>query len=153
MTYFISGWSATVPEKSTYGCNMLLKCGVKGSENHVKPNSFIMREDVIIPIVFFAALFGIIYVFVTARNKERMSMIEKGINPKDFLQSTGPNVYGILKWALLLVGLGLGLFIGSLLETYTEIQEEPAYFASALFFGGMGLVLAFLIQKRAEGQP
>jgi len=119
----------------------------------VKPNSFIMREDVIIPIVFFAALFGIIYVFVTARNKERMSMIEKGINPKDFLQSTGPNVYGILKWALLLVGLGLGLFIGSLLETYTEIQEEPAYFASALFFGGMGLVLAFLIQKRAEGQP
>jgi hypothetical protein len=101
-----------------------------------------MREDVIVPIVVFAALFGIIYVFVAARNKERMAMIEKGVSPKDFLQSTGPNVFGILKWALLLVGLGLGLF--------TEIQEEPAYFASALFFGGMGLVLAFLIQKRAE---
>ncbi len=128
------------------------QCGVKESALHVQPNLFIMQEDIIIPVVFFVALFGIIYVFVSARNKERMSMIEKGVNPKDFLQSSRPNVYGILKWALLLVGLGLGLFVGSLLETYTEIQEEPAYFASALFFGGMGLVLAFLIQKRAEPQ-
>jgi hypothetical protein len=111
-----------------------------------------MREDIFIPLVFFAALFGIIYVFVSARNKERMAMIEKGVNPKEFLQTASPNVYGILKWALLLVGFGLGLFIGSLLETYTAIQEEPAYFASALFFGGLGLVIAFLIQKRAEQQ-
>jgi hypothetical protein len=109
-----------------------------------------MAEEILIPLIIFASLFGIIYVFVTARNKERMAMIEKDVNPKDFLQSPGPNVYGILKWALLLVGLGLGLFIGSLLETYTQIQEEPAYFASALFFGGLGLVVAFLIQKRAQ---
>lgn len=109
-----------------------------------------MTEDILIPLIVFAALFGIIYVFVSARNKERMAMIEKGVNPKDFLQAPRSNVYGVLKWALLLVGLGFGLFIGSLLETYTQIQEEPAYFASALFFGGAGLVIAFLIQKRAE---
>jgi hypothetical protein len=109
-----------------------------------------MNEDILIPLIVFAALFGIIFVLVSARNRERMAMIEKGVNPKDFLQRGTPNAYGILKWALLLVGLGFGLFIGSLLETYTQIQEEPAYFASALFFGGMGLVLAFLIQKKAE---
>ena len=57
-----------------------------------------------------------------------------------------------MKWALLLVGVGLGLFIGSLLETYTSIQEEPAYFASALLFGGLGLVVAFLITKKG-GEP
>jgi hypothetical protein len=51
------------------------------------------------------------------------------------------------------VGLGFGLFIGSLLETYTRIPEDPAYFAAALFFGGLGLVLAFLIQKGAEEKP
>ena len=61
-----------------------------------------------------------------------------------------PNSYGILKWALLLAGVGFGLFIGSVLETYTSIPEEPAYFASAFFFGGAGLFAAFLMAKKAE---
>jgi hypothetical protein len=36
------------------------------------------------------------------------------------------------------------------LETYTSIPEEPAYIGCALLFGGLGLVFAFLIQKKAE---
>jgi hypothetical protein len=107
-------------------------------------------EEFLIVLVIFAAIFGIIFVIASARNRERMAMIEKGVNPKDFMTDKKPNSYGILKWALLLVGLGFGLFIGSLLETYTDIQEEPAYFASALFFGGLGLFLSFLIAKKAE---
>jgi hypothetical protein len=108
-------------------------------------------QETLIVLIIFAALFGIVFVAVSSRNRERMSMIEKGVNPKDFMKpASGPNVYGILKWALLLVGLGLGLFLGSILETYTAIPEEPAYFAAALFFGGMGLVLAFLIEKNAK---
>jgi len=110
-----------------------------------------MLTEILVPIAVFAAIFGIIFVVVTARNRERMAMIEKGVNPKDFL-SGRPNTYSVLKWALLLVGLGLGLFIGSLLDTYTQIPEEPAYFASALFFGGLGLVVAFLITKKAKDQ-
>lgn len=86
---------------------------------------------------------------VTARNRERMAMIEKGANPGDLI-SGKPNVYGVLKWALLLVGFGLGLFVGSLLETYTRIPEEAGYFASALFFGGVGLLVAYLISRKAE---
>ncbi|MEN8230465.1 MAG: DUF6249 domain-containing protein [Bacteroidota bacterium] len=109
-----------------------------------------MLTEVLVPISIFAAIFGIVFVIVTASNRERMAMIEKGVNPKDFMNARKPNVYSILKWALLLVGLGLGLFIGSLLDTFTPIQEEPAYFASTLFFGGLGLVLAFLISKKAE---
>ena len=109
--------------------------------------------EVLIPLIVFAAIFGTVFIIVSARNRERMAMIEKGVNPKDFMAGPSkPNPYGILKWALLLVGLGLGLFIGSLLETYTEIQEVPAYFASALFFGGLGLVVAFLLSKKADAQ-
>ena len=108
-----------------------------------------MAEEIFIPLIIFAAIFGIVFVVVSARNKERMAMIEKDVNPKDFI-SGRPSAYGILKWALLLIGLGFGVFIGSLLETYTQIQEEPAYFAATLFFGGVGLVLAFLITKSAE---
>ncbi len=107
-------------------------------------------EDFFIVLVIFAAVFGIVFVIVTSRNRERMLMIEKGVNPKDLMVDKKPNSYGILKWALLLVGLGLGLFVGSLLEAYTAIDEEPAYFASALFFGGLGLFLSFMIAKKAE---
>ena len=109
--------------------------------------------EILIPLIIFAAIFGIVFVIVSARNRERMAMIEKDVNPKDFMSGPSkPNPYGILKWAMLLVGLGFGLFIGSLLDTYTAIAEEPAYFASSLFFGGLGLVVAFLISKRAEQQ-
>ena len=107
-----------------------------------------MLTDILVPISSFALAFGIIYIIFTSRNRERMAMIDKGMNPKD--QSAGkPNSHGILKWALLLGGVGFGLFIGSLFETYTEIPEVPAYFASALFFGGLGLLVAFLILKKA----
>ena len=109
-----------------------------------------MAEDILIPLVVFGAIFGIVWVVVSARNRERMAMIDKGVNPKDFMTERRPNSYGIVKWALLLAGIGLGLFIGSLLDAYTSIQEEPAYFASAFFFGGAGLFGAFLIAKNAE---
>lgn len=124
----------------------------KGQIVDVKPKPKIMLTEILVPIAIFAAIFGIVYVIVTARNRERMSMIEKGIDPKDFLTKSRPSVYGIIKWALLLVGVGLGLFLGSLLETYTDIPEEPAYFGCALLFGGLGLVVAFLITKKGEAQ-
>lgn len=107
-----------------------------------------MLTEILVPIAVFAASFGIIYVFVSARNRERMAMIEKGVDPKDFLAKPKSNNHGIIKWALLLVGVGIGLFLGSILETYTHIPEEPAYFACALLFGGLGLVGAYLITKK-----
>ena len=107
-------------------------------------------EDFLIVLVIFASVFGIVFVIAAARNRERMAMIEKGVNPKDLMTDKKPNTYGILKWALLLAGLGFGLFIGSLLDAYTSIEEEPAYFAASLFFGGLGLFLSFMIAKKAE---
>ena len=109
-----------------------------------------MNEEIFIVLIIFAAIFGIVFVIASARNRERMAMIEKGVSPKDFMTERRPNSYGILKWALLLVGIGFGLFIGSVLETYTSIPREPVYFAAALFFGGAGLFSAFLIAKKAE---
>jgi hypothetical protein len=109
-----------------------------------------MLTEILVPIAIFAAAFGIVYVVVSARNRERMAMIEKGVDPKDFMTEKKSNVYGIIKWALLLMGVGLGLFLGSILEAYTDIPEEPAYFACALLFGGLGLALAFFITKKGE---
>lgn len=108
-----------------------------------------MLTAILVPIFSLAIIFGIVYVIVTAKNRERMAMIEKGIDPKAFLAKpkTYNNKDGIIKWALLLVGVGIGLFMGSILDTFTSIPEEPAYFACALFFGGLGLTGAYLITK------
>jgi len=111
-----------------------------------------MLEDILVPIAVFAMTFGIVFIIFTARNRERMAMIEKGVNPQDFMKKSKPSVYSLLKWALLLVGLGFGLFIGSLLETYTQLPEEQAYFAATLFFGGLGLLTAFMISKKATNK-
>ena len=125
-------------------------CVKEATNNDVKPKLTMMLTEILVPIATFAAIFGIIFVVVSARNRERMAMIEKGVDPKDFMSKNKPSVYSILKWALLLVGIGLGLFLGSLLETYTELSAESAYFACALFFGGLGLAVAFIITKKAD---
>jgi len=109
-----------------------------------------MAEDILIPLVVFGAIFGVFYVYISARHRERMAMLEKGVDPKDFIVRNKISMYAVIKWAMLLVGVGLGLFIGSVLEAYTSIHDVPAYFASALFFGGIGLAVAFFIQKNAE---
>lgn len=107
-------------------------------------------HDILIVLIIFSALFGTIYVIITARNRERMAMIEKEVSPKDFHQRVKSNSYAILNWGMLLGGLGFGLFIANLLETYTAVEEVPAYFAGSLFFGGIGLLIAFLIQRKSE---
>lgn len=103
-------------------------------------------EDIFISLAVFGSIFGIVFVVITARNRERLSMIEKGINPLEYRSKS--NNGGLLKWALLIVGLGLGFFVGSVIENYTTIQEEPAYFGSVLFFGGLGLLVAYLMERK-----
>jgi hypothetical protein len=50
------------------------------------------------------------------------------------------------------VGLGLGIFIGTLLAENTTLEEVSVYFASTLFFGGIGLISAFLLTKNVNNQ-
>jgi len=71
--------------------------------------------QILVPIAVFTMIFGIVYVVVTARNRERMAMIEKGADPKFFESHKTRSGKGILKWGLLLVGVGLGLFLAQLL--------------------------------------
>lgn len=109
-----------------------------------------MLTEILVPIAIFAVVFGIVFVVVTARNRERMAMIEKGVDPKSFVKETG-NKYNILKWALLIIGLGIGAVVGNLLATYTDLSDEASYFGPILIFGGLGLLIAFLIIKKSNG--
>jgi hypothetical protein len=100
---------------------------------------------ILVPIAMFAMIFGIVYL----RNRERMAMIERGMDPG----VTKPiNRNYVLTWALLLIGSGLGLFIAYILDCtlpFSKATDNPTiYFALVAVFGGAGLFLAYVIEKK-----
>ena len=53
-------------------------------------------------------------------------MIEKGMNPKN-RQQAGPEPFKTLKWGLLMVGSGIGLFIAYMLDLLIKDTRSRGY--------------------------
>ena len=113
--------------------------------------------EVLIPIVMFAGAFAMIFGIVYLRTRQNLAMIEKGMNPKEFADRPAP--YKNLKWALLLIGAGVGLFLAYLLDNYVLINNSinnhfdddrnvPIYFALIAIGGGLGLFGSYKIEKK-----
>jgi hypothetical protein len=89
-------------------------------------------------------LFGIVYLW----RRERMGMIERGMNPRIDL----PKPHSNLKWGLLLIGAGLGLFIAYLLDRTafrsSEDDNVAIYFALIAIFGGLGLYVSYVMDMK-----
>ena len=122
-------------------------------------------EPVIVFIALFATVFGVLYVFFTTRNKERLAMIEKGADASLFDRkgSTFSIAKFILNLALLLTGIGIGIFVGSLLGTNLSydgvvhgkpglmmINREITISSMIFIFGGLGLITGFFVTRKIE---
>ena len=103
-----------------------------------------MMVAILIPISFFAMVFGVVYLF----KKENLAMIEKGMNPKDKMFRPAP--FRSLKWGLLLLGAGLGLLIAFFVDMNLPYRIEPAgiYFALIAMGGGLGLIGSYFVEKK-----
>lgn len=114
-----------------------------------------MAAAILIPISFFIFLFATLYLYFTTRNKERMALIEKGAEASIFVQGrrkgSAPvwKVF-ILNLALLLVGIGLAIFIGSFMEYTLGVDGDIAYPGSIFLMAGIGLLTGFFITKKME---
>ncbi len=100
---------------------------------------------IMVPLGAMAMLFGLFYL----RNRENMSMIEKGMNPKEFANRPAP--YRNLKWGLLLVGAGVGLFLAYIMHTYVlhiDDDNPVMYFSLIGICGGLGLIASYWIEKK-----
>ena len=99
-------------------------------------------------LAFFMLVFGLRYII----NKENMAMIEKGLNPKEFANRPAP--YKNLKWALLLMGAGIGLFLAYLLDNFVLPNRHyggdnaPIYFALIAIGAGAGLFGSYRMEKK-----
>ena len=105
-------------------------------------------EAVLIPLIVFSSIFGIAYVFLNTRNKERLSLIEKGADASLFATKKNHRSNLTLKFGMLAVGIGVGILIASILETYTILDEEVAYPSMIFLFGGLFLVANAMIEKK-----
>ena len=105
---------------------------------------------IVISTGLFAMIFGIVYL----AKRERLSMIERGMDPRRYKPQSAP--FLTLKWGLLLIGCGLGLFLAYLLDhsLFTRMHDDfddgnPAiYFSMIAMFGGAGLFLSYKIEKK-----
>ncbi len=108
-------------------------------------------EVVIIPIIF-GVLFGIFYLFISARNKERLALIEKGADASIFYASnksvTPVWKVIIINLSLLLMGIGLGIFIGALFSDVLGMDDDIAMPGTILFMAGLGLLGGFHLTKK-----
>jgi hypothetical protein len=99
---------------------------------------------ILVPLGFFAMIFGIIYL----NKKENLAMIEKGMNPKNTARN--PEPYRNLKWGLLLVGAGVGLFLAYIFDQYLSRNDEneALYFALIAIGGGTGLIISYRMEMK-----
>lgn len=106
--------------------------------------------EILIPLIVFASIFAVIYVFLNTRNKERMAMIEKGADASLFATKKKNFRNITLKIGMLAVGIGVGILMGSILDSYTTIDEEVAYPSMIFLFGGLFLVGNAFIEKKEQ---
>ncbi|TAL68284.1 MAG: hypothetical protein EPN82_11365 [Bacteroidetes bacterium] len=103
--------------------------------------------DIFVPIAMFGLIFGISYIYLSTRHKERLALIEKGIDAKIFMTERKP-IYILMKLGLLSIGAAVGLLLGNLLKVYFQMEEGVAFPSMIFLFVGISLVLSYFIEKK-----
>jgi hypothetical protein len=106
-----------------------------------------MGPQILIPISLFLMIFGIVYLIYSTRNRERLALIEKGIDASIFTQGKNNGIpiwkVFILNFAFLLIGSGIGIFLALLITTYTSLQDGAVYPSTIFTMAGIGLLVGF----------
>lgn len=91
----------------------------------------------LIPIALFAMVFGIVYIVITANHRQKIAMIEAGMNPND--KDDDNNSWN---GGFLFVFVPLGIIVGNIVAYYTNFLEAGEFgLLGAFLFGGIGLLL------------
>ena len=132
-----------------------------------------MMDFITVPLttgIVFLAFYKVIELFVC--RKERMAIIEKIgdklstsslTNELELFNYGGLHIsFSALKTGCLLIGIGLGMLIGLLIHIYVASMNdlgtsigirnmiEVAYGAPVLLFGGLGLIVAFIVEMKVK---
>jgi hypothetical protein len=114
--------------------------------------------EAMIPIFAIIFTFGIpgiiIFWVIYAKHRERMRLIEKGLTPdevknyfKDADKIPRPrNPFGALKWGILFLFFGAGVFLANVLEEKFDFSDGITFGLVVLFIGA-GFLTYYIIVK------
>lgn len=108
--------------------------------------------EAIVPIILFLCIAAVWGGVILTHHKERMTIIDKGLNPADLKalyerHSKAGNPLTSLKWGILLVCVGLAVLIGIWLRDQYFFNDGVIPGLMAVL-GGAGLVLFYFIASR-----
>lgn len=111
-----------------------------------------MNGEFLIPIFLFGGIAVVFWKYYDTRHRERMAMIDKGLNPADLKSTTlrqfiQVNPLSSLKWGLLIGFVGAGLFIATWLDR-AYFMHDSVYPATMMITGGLGLVIFYIFASR-----
>lgn len=105
-------------------------------------------KHIIITVSAIGSAFGILYVLMMTRYRERMAMIERNVDASIF---TGKrSISPTLKFGMLLVGIALGILIGDILHEYYDLSRGTSFSSMTLLFGGISLIINFIIERQLD---
>ncbi len=111
-----------------------------------------MHEGIIalfVPITITLGVFFMVWGIRYLENKERMAMIERGMEPKQNRRGVDPS--RTLKNGLLFVGAGIGLLLAIVITQTLKLDEDSAtglFFALIAIFGGLGMLGAYAYERK-----
>jgi hypothetical protein len=114
-----------------------------------------MGGEIIIVAVVFGAIFGVFYLYYSTRNKERLALIEKGADASIFVKGKRDHAAPFwkiitLNLALLLMGIGIAIFIASILVHSLGLDQDVAYPGTIFLMAGIGLFTGFSMTKKLD---
>jgi hypothetical protein len=105
-------------------------------------------------IALLATVYGVLYYYLSTRHKERMALIESGLDPAVFTGSSRLGSF-LLMLGVVFLGLALAVAAGTLIEIisgYSFSQFPQIYLIVFPFFMGLSLLACYFIARRM-GKP
>jgi len=101
--------------------------------------------EILVPISISLGAFAMVVLLRKFQNAEKLKMIEHGMDPN----AHSPKTRGKgLKFALVAIGVGIGLLVGSVLDSSGIVYEEVAYCSMGFIFGGIGLLIGYILEAK-----
>ncbi|MEN5375887.1 DUF6249 domain-containing protein [Sphingobacterium kitahiroshimense] len=109
-----------------------------------------MEKETMVAIMFvslFGTIFFTLYYYFQARNKERMALIEAGLDLSQFYKKQ-VRISQWLRLGVFVVGIGVGLFIVGLISQYqTENIVGVLKVSIIVLCGGIAMIVANYVDK------
>jgi hypothetical protein len=121
-------------------------------------------------IVVALTVFSISYFYITVKSKERMALIQSGLDPESFKTSQKSTYHFLIIIGFLAIGISIGVAFGGIIEQfilhlkadeiakikinnpYYRARYEICYVFSTFLCGGISLILAFNYIKKIHAK-